>query len=187
MNNIEFNMKLSPVGTSGTKIQCPNLRQVLSEACWGSGFSLVQLATGHIFSITFSLCFLLCFCWLSCNGLFSFLCLHLTLPMLFSAAFLYFCLSAFLPWFFFSLDNVSTCNLHNPTPVFMLLLKRSFLLVPHYLSLDVCLHHSVLLLFLCLLTAIASRNKVMLERIGFDTSVQISKASGFEKLTLSCY
>lgn len=80
-----------------------------------------------------------------------------------------------------------THNSHNPTSVFMLLLKISFLLVPHYLFSEVCLRLSVLYSFLCLLTAIASRNKVILERSGFDTSVQISKASSFEKLTLGYY
>lgn len=92
-------MKLWPVGTSGPKIWCPRTLQVLSGTCWGSGFSLMQLAV--IFSIRFSLCFLVCFCWLSYNGLFSFLCLPLALSMLFSTAFSYFCLSAFIPWSFF--------------------------------------------------------------------------------------
>lgn len=45
------------------------------------------------------------------------------------------------------LDNVFSHNLYNPTPVSMLLLKRSFLLVSPYLSLDACLSLFPILIF----------------------------------------
>lgn len=91
-----------------------------------------------IFSITFFLYFLLCFCSFPVMDY----CLSSVCTLFFSCCFLqpsHIFLSAFLPRSLFYYDNVFPHNLYNPTPVLMLLLKRRFLLVPPYLSLDDCL------------------------------------------------
>lgn len=56
-------------------------------------------------------------------------------------------LSALFPWSVSNLDNAFSHNLYNPPPVSMMLLKRTFLLVLPYLSLDACLNLFPILIF----------------------------------------
>lgn len=97
---------------------------------------------------------------------------------------LIFCLSTFLPWSFCSFDNAFTCKLHNPTPVFTVLFK-SFLLVLYYLYSDICLYLCPIVI--SMFAHSCGKQEQSYTGIGFDISVQMWKASSFEKLIFSCY
>lgn len=112
---------------------------------WGSGFALVKLAVSFLLhSLSVFHCVFVGF--------------PIVVPFLSSVCNLFFAHSflqyshifVFLISFhhLFSFNNAFMCNLHNPISVFMLLLKRNFPLVPHYLSSDVCLRLFVLFSFL---------------------------------------